>query len=76
MNGEVLLERARALVGPRPYFRPQDWEDQVSVVVVALCERRSDPVAALRAERSRQRAWANVAWLSPMFTGEGDWHDD
>lgn len=62
MTGEEILERARAIVGPRPApFRgeQENWEDQVSAACLAIVERsrgyRRDPVKAARMERRRQR---------------------
>lgn len=82
MNGDTIVDRARAIVGPPPApFRgeQENWEDRVAAVCLALVERshgyRRDPARVARMELRRQRT-INAAEREMFASVTGEDLDD
>lgn len=78
MNGDRILARARAIVGPTRYVDGDpDWEDRVQETALALLERARgnrnvDPADVARRLRTRQmKLEKSQVAITPRMLGEG-----
>jgi len=55
-SGHDLYAQARAICGERPYFQPEQWEDYMQDVTVAILA-GEDPEAALKRSKSGEWNW-------------------
>jgi hypothetical protein len=83
VNGQRILERARAIVGSRRYVAGDpDWEDRVQEAALALVarargSRAADPVDVVRRLHSRQmKLEKSQLPITPRLLGEGRDDDD
>ena len=55
-SGHRLYDAARQICGERPYFRPEQWEECMQDVIVAILA-GEDPEAAFHRAKSSQWNW-------------------
>lgn len=63
-SGHQLYAAARQICGDRPYFHPEQWEECMQDVIVAILS-GEDPEAAARRTKSAERNWRSHT--TPFF---------